>query len=149
MKYSMHKEEVRNLLASAMVHPATVIVEQLEHQEEEIKALEAEKTELMAGRDGYEAGMRFQFDRAEDYKAQRDEARAKVADWEHEEGLAEIANTQINLHYAEVAKNRELTAQLAEARAEIDRLRPAAEAFFLAEKKRRAAARARAAKVTP
>lgn len=48
MKYSMHKEEVRNLLASAMVHPATVIVEQLEYQEQEIKALEAEKTELMA-----------------------------------------------------------------------------------------------------
>lgn len=43
----------------------------------------------------------------------------------------------------------QLETQLAKARAEIDRLRPAAEAFFLAEKKRRAAARARAAKVTP
>ena len=47
------------------------------------------------------------------------------------------------------ADAKEQSAQLAEARAEIDRLRPAAEAFFLAEKKRRAAARARAAKVTP
>lgn len=54
--------------------------------------------------------------------AERDEAWAKAADWEHEEGLAEIADTQTNLHYAEVAKNRELTAQLAEARAEVTQI---------------------------
>jgi len=48
MKYQMHRAEVRDILANAMVHPAVVLAEQLEHQEAEIEALEAEKTELMA-----------------------------------------------------------------------------------------------------
>lgn len=66
--------------------------------------------------------------------AERDEAWAKAADWEHEEGLAEIADTQTNLHYAEVAKNRELTAQLRTANAEVARLMPLPEIYTLWKK---------------
>ena len=59
-----------------------------------VAAIAAEIDRLTAERDGYEAGMRFQFDRAEDYKAQRDEARAEVERltpkarlWESDEAL--------------------------------------------------------------
>jgi hypothetical protein len=45
----------------------------------EIDALTRERDEARAELAGLDAGMRFQFDRAEDYKAQRDEARAEVA----------------------------------------------------------------------
>jgi len=44
----------------------------------EIDALTRERDEARAELAGLDAGMRFQFDRAEDYKAQRDEARAEV-----------------------------------------------------------------------
>jgi hypothetical protein len=44
----------------------------------EIDALTRERDEARAELAGLDAGMRFQFDRAEDYKAQRDEARAEA-----------------------------------------------------------------------
>lgn len=99
-----------------------------------VAAIAAEIDRLAAERDaareqiaGYEAGMRFQFDRAEDYKAQRDEARAEARE---QIAALEASNAEQAQMMADgFADAKEQSAQLAEARAEIERLRLPAEAW--------------------
>ena len=121
----------------------------------EIDALTRERDEARAELAGLDAGMRFQFDRAEDYKAQRDEARAEVT--RRMSDIDAARNTIVELEsdrngaqafldevafilkvppaymggvngWAEVKM-----CELAEARAEVERLRPAAEAWEASE----------------
>lgn len=78
---------------------------------------------------------------------ERDEARRLI-------GIYNTSRDEVIAQLCEIDDGRlaeidRLKKELAEARAEAERLRPAAEAFYLAESKRRDASRARAAKVTP
>ena len=99
-----------------------------------VAAIAAEIDRLAAERDaareqiaGYEAGMRFQFDRAEDYKAQRDEARAEARE---QIAALEASNAEQAQMMADgFADAKEQSARLADARAEIERLRLPAEAW--------------------
>ena len=88
----------------------------------EIDALTRERDEARAELAGLDAGMRFQFDRAEDYKAQRDEARAELLK-EREAYSKRAAEQTVS------GASKLMIAELAEARAEVERLRPAAEAW--------------------
>ena len=62
--------EARNIIAanSKLLHDAGADFDRMMRERDEARDQAA----------GLDAGMRFQFDRAEDYKAQRDEARAEV-----------------------------------------------------------------------
>jgi hypothetical protein len=93
---------------------------------DDVRAALAERTrerdEARAELAGLDAGMRFQFDRAEDYKAQRDEARAELLK-EREAYSKRAAEQTVS------GASKLMIAELAEARAEVERLRPAAEAW--------------------
>ena len=111
-----------------------------------VAAIAAEIDRLTAERDGYEAGMRFQFDRAEDYKAQRDEARAEI---ERLRLPAEAWETQEHYDSLRVAPMADVLAADAAMKVAAARARKAANLKKLVAEQEQAAARARAAKVTP